>query len=149
MPCRTVTAAVLIAICAGCGDKESGRSFPAPRPTSIATPDPPAPPPPPPPSTSSPKVIALGETRGHFVGQQLQYEFVAPSAGTLVVRLDYPIVESFLNLYVDGNNLGWALYPPLIWKVPVTLGQVVHVSINPGGTGHEYDDHFVLTLSIE
>ncbi len=68
--------------------------------------------------------------------------------GTLTVRLDWPLIDSFLTLRIQGNDFGFS-YPPIVRRVTVEPGQKVTLAINGGGTDHEYDEDFTLTLIVE
>lgn len=107
----------------------------------------PTPPPSPVPGSGAIK-IGLGETRGHFAGAGLEYEFIANDRGTLTVRLDWPLVDSFLTLRIQGTDFGFS-YPPIVWRGSVEPGEKITFLIGGGGTDEVYDEHFTLTLSLE
>ena len=144
----SIWSAVLIGcavLALACDGRTRGSSMPQPSPAIL---DPqPAPPPSPAPGSGAVKV-GLGETKGHFVGAALEYEFIATALGTLIVRLDWPLVDSFLTLRIQGNGFGFS-YPPIVWPMAVEPGQRITILIGGGGTDHEYNDHFTLTLTLE
>jgi hypothetical protein len=96
----------------------------------------------------APVRIQLGDTEGHFTGPELLYEFVSPSRGTLVAKLDWVLRSSFLVLVIDKHSSS-DLYPPLRGRVAVEAQQMVNLAVRGGGTDEWYDDKFVLTLTLE
>lgn len=135
---------LLLTPLAACEPRQPGGSFPGPRPSpQVVVPSPPPPPPTPVPQPA----LTLGQTTGHFIGHQQLFEFTSQSQGTLVVRLDWVLIDSFIAVVVDGHPVGFQ--PPVVARVPVRPGQKVTIALNPGGTGHEYDERWTLTLSME
>jgi hypothetical protein len=135
---------VLAALLVACGDE--GQPLPAPRPT-IVVPSPP--PPAPPPQVFAPVRIGLGDTEGRFTGTELLYEFVSPSRGTLVAKLDWVLTSAFLVLVIDSHSL-FHNYPPLQGRVVVEPQQMVTLAVRGGGNDEGwFDEKFVLTLTLE
>lgn len=127
-------------------DGRARRSI-APQPSPAIRDSQPTPPPSPVPGSGAIR-IGVGETKGHFVGAGLEYEFVPTDRGTLTVRLDWPLVDSFLTLRIHGNDFGFS-YPPIVWRMSVEPGEKITIAIGGGGTDHQYDEHFTLTLTLE
>ena len=145
---RAVSSAAIVAcavLAVACDSRTRRSTMPQPSPATIE----PQPTPPPVPVPGSGAIrVGLGETKGFFQGHGLEYEFISPARGTLTVRLDWVIIDSFLTLRLQGNDFGLS-HPPIVWPTLVEPGQKIAILIGGGGTDEEYDEHFTMTLTLE
>ena len=131
---------------------DMGHSPRLPRPTFVQPPPPATPDPPPTPIPATP--ISLGqEVQGRFVGSNLHYELTASSRGTLVARLTWDpfLTGAFLILTIGSTEFRPAepTFSPIVGRIPAVAGETYRLTISRGGTDHDYNVPFVLTISLE
>jgi hypothetical protein len=87
------------------------------------------------------------------VGSKLAYDLTVPSSGTLVARLTWDplLTDSFLMLTIGSTDFRAAEpdWSPIVGRISAVAGETYRLTISRGGTGHYYDDPFVLTTSLE
>ncbi len=130
-------ACCLAVAAAACESPPDGRS-PLPQPSPITVP----PAPPPPPASSPPagfRVIQLGEKiTDSIVEEERRYAVAAPTAGHVIVFLEWPSDTGAvtLRLELNGREIDWRCDPDEPWpvegRVEVKAGEHVRIVVRRG-----------------
>jgi hypothetical protein len=140
--CATVVTVLVLAATCGCNSSRA--------PTSPTTPN--STTPPPTESTSTIRISVGQEVSGTMKdhGTKDNYDLVAPSSGTLVVRLDWSMAQARLELWFVGRLISQD-NSPIVARLPVEAGQQYRLTV-ADAAAWDYDAfnlRYVMTTALE